>query len=125
MQNRKPAWWQLYLLVPIMGVLLLLEFLEPLPGVSPQLVFAGIVVLIFGAMLVWVHLNGGLLERYDADKGEPSQELKVTVYEPASKRESDGNGSDESRSVALPRLEGRVRGKKPIRLKEKDKWFLN
>jgi hypothetical protein len=125
MKNRKPAWWQLYLLVPIMGALLFSEYLAPLPGASPQIVDAGIVVLIFGAMLAWVQFNGGLIERDNMDKDKSSQDLKITVYEPSSKTNGNGNGSGDSTPFALPRFGGRVRGTNRTRFKEKDKWFLN
>jgi hypothetical protein len=125
MQNRKPAWWQLFLLVPIMFVLLILEHYVPLPGVSAEIVDAGIVVLTFAAMLVWVHVNGGLLEQYEVDSDQASQDLKITVYEPASKAKGDGDGSGNSTPFALPHSEERARDGKVIQLKEKDKWFLN
>ncbi len=125
MQNRKPAWWQLFLLVPIMVGLLLLEHYVPLPGVSAEIVDVGIVVFTFVGMLVWVHVNGGLLEWYEVNQDESSHDLKVTVYEPASKRKGDGNGSGNSTPFALPPSEERARDGNVIQLKEKDKWFLN
>ncbi len=62
MTSHKPAWWQLYLLVPIMFGLMVLEHLAPLPRVSDQIVDTVIMALTFGAMLLWVKRNAANLE---------------------------------------------------------------
>ncbi len=88
MKTRKPAWWQLYLLVPLMLGLVGLEALKPLPGISDQIVDAAVVVLFFGSVLLWVHLNGGLLERFYMEQ-DGQYEFKVTVYAP---KDNENNG---------------------------------
>jgi hypothetical protein len=125
MKTRKPAWWQLYMLIPMMFVLLAFEHLVPLPGVSDVVVVAGIVVFTFASMLVWVHLNGGLLEWYEVDKDASFYDLKITVYEPELKTSGNGYGSDESTSFAIPRSFANIPDEQSIRLKEEQKWFLN
>jgi hypothetical protein len=125
MKSRKPKWWQLYLLVPLMFVLFAAEHWIPLPGVSPDLADAGIVVFTFVAMLGWVHVNGGLLEWYEVDQDRSYYDLKITVYEPTSKSKGDGNGSDHSRSFAIPQSFAHVPDERSIKLKEEQKWFLN
>ncbi len=125
METRKPAWWQLYLFVPVMFGLIGLEAADPLPGVSGQAVVAGIVLVFFGAVLAWVHLNGGLLERWDTDDedGSPS-DLTVTVVEPVTRNEEWTNYR-----VPTPAVLSRVAspGRERFRLEDKgsDKWFLN
>lgn len=121
MKTRKPAWWQLYMLVPMMFVLLAVQHIASLPGVSDQLVDAGIVVFTFAAMMVWVHLNGGLLEWYEVDKDASFYDLKITVYEPELKARGNGDGSDVSTSFAMPRSFDSILDEQSIRLKEEQK----
>jgi hypothetical protein len=124
MQKRKPAWWQLIMLVSIMFGLMVVEHLAPLPGISDQLVDAGIVALAFVGMLVWVHLNGGLLEWYYMEKDGAIPWLKITVYEPVSKTQDDGADSHEATPLSAPRAP--IKTRKPrVQSKGKDKWFLN
>ncbi len=77
MRDRKPAWWQLYLLVPIMFVLVVLEQLRPLPGISQQAVAAVITLATFGSMLLWVQVNGGMLENRQEQPMPEEQEQVV------------------------------------------------
>ena len=125
MEIRKPAWWQLYMLIPVMGILLGVEHLAPLPGVSEEVVVVGIVILCFAATALWVHVNGGLLEWYEVDRDESYYDLKITVYEPASKKRRNGNGSEETIPFAMPHSYANVTGRESLRLKEEGKWFLN
>jgi hypothetical protein len=141
MKHRKPQWWQLYSLVPLMFGLMALEHWAPLPGISDTAVDAGIVVLTFVAMLVWVHLNGGLLEWYYVERGEASSDLKITVYEPASKRQANvkisddsthasrtnGNGKSTSgpNAMALPQHPAREFKPRYSRRKGKNRWHRN
>jgi hypothetical protein len=94
LQSRKPAWWQLYALVPLMIGLVVIEHLDPLPGVPAKVVDAGIVVLTFGAMLVWVHFNGGLVEYYEMQRDESLRNLKITIYDPQSDTMKDVDASN-------------------------------
>ncbi len=63
MQVRKPSWWQLYMLLPILPAVVLLEQLHPLPGFSTGEVDGGILVLIFVALVGWIQVHVGLIER--------------------------------------------------------------
>ncbi len=82
MQVRKPSWWQLYILVFILPAAVLLEQIYPLPGFSAGEVDGGILVLIFVALVGWVQVNAGLIERYEAETHRGRTELKITVYAP-------------------------------------------
>ncbi len=124
MKNQKPAWWQLFVLVPLMFGLIGLEHLAPLPGISDEIVDIGIVSLTFLAMVGWVHVNSGLLERYELDRDKSLDELKITVYEPVSKiRESAKSSEDSFTSEAS--LAGHIQNNRRVRIKEEDIWFLN
>ncbi len=125
MQNQKPAWWQLFMLVPLMFVLLVIEHLAPLPGVSDEIVDVGIVALTFIAMIGWVQLNSGLLERYEINRDKSLDDLKVTVYEPVSKMDEKADMSHDA-SPARKNFSGvRVPGSPSGRIEEEDIWFLN
>ena len=89
MQQRKPAWWQLYLTVPIMLGLSVLESKFPVPGISPTLADLLIVLFAFSAMIVWVHINRGAIEYDEIQKDKSLDHLKVTVYEPQAEPRED------------------------------------
>jgi len=91
MLKHKTAWWQLYLLVPIMFGLMAVEHLKPLPGIPDPIFDATIMILTFGAMLGWVYLN-----RADLGSGAKAgpRSFKITVYEPATNTPSAEWDSD-------------------------------
>ncbi len=125
MQNRKPAWWQLWMLVPLMFVLMALEHVTPLPGVSDGIVDTGILILTFVGMMAWVHLNGGLLERYGADRDEALQNLKITVYEPAVKNDADQVDPPAATPAAIVRERIALGERLADEYEESETWFLN
>ena len=51
---RKPGWWMLYVLVPLMGGLLALEHGAPLSPRGHQYAQVGIVLFIYGLVWLWV-----------------------------------------------------------------------
>lgn len=124
MRTHKPAWWRLYLLIPIMFILIALEGLEPLPGMSNEIVDAGIVVLFFVAVLGWIHINGGLLERYYMEQ-DGNYDLKITVYESASKTKTNGDDKRDLTPLMMPRSGLDLRGWQNVKLEEKGKWSRN
>ena len=94
MKRPQPTWWQLYLLIPIMGLLMIVEHLAPLPGVSDQLVDLGIIALVFGAMLFWLKRNAAGLEenspstrsqRLPTDRVLPEPNLRTRDIQTASR----------------------------------------
>lgn len=91
MQNRKPAWWQLFLIVPVMLGLSLLEARHPVPGIAPELADMLLVLLSFSAMLAWVQTNLSVIEHEEIDKYKLQHNLKVTVYEPETARTEESN----------------------------------
>ncbi|MEW5717597.1 MAG: hypothetical protein AB1817_03115 [Chloroflexota bacterium] len=62
--------------------LVLLEHWDPFPGISPEIVDLGIVVLTFGAMLVWMRLNNGMIEYAEMRREKTFPHLKITIYDP-------------------------------------------
>lgn len=62
-QKRKPHWWLLYLTVPLVLGLLVIESQMPYPLVIHRIAEFVIVLMGFGSMLVWVRANeGGLID---------------------------------------------------------------
>ncbi len=116
MKTRKPAWWQLFLLVPVMLGLVGLEALKPLPGVSDQIVDAAVVVLFFGSVLEWVHMNGGLLETYSMEQ-DGACDFKVTVYSP---QRSQAACPEEVANYEVPQPDW-----KDVVLTKEEKWSRN
>ncbi len=57
METRKPSWWVLYLIVPVMAGLLVIEHDLVLSLLGHELAQFGIVVIIFGLMALWVRAN--------------------------------------------------------------------
>lgn len=56
-QDRRPAWWQLFLLVPIMVGLLELDARAPLSERGHTAAAVGILVLVWGLVGLWVRAN--------------------------------------------------------------------
>jgi hypothetical protein len=98
MSQHRPAWWQLYILFPLMIGLILLEQFRPLPETAPELVDVGIVMLSFGAMLGWMRINSGLIESEEMQKDRSLRNLKITVYDAETGSTADPGVED----LALP-----------------------
>ncbi len=69
-RHRKPGWWMLYALIPLMGALLVLEHYASLSPRGHQFVQVGIVLFIYG--LVWLWVNARAMAH--DDRGEKSWE---------------------------------------------------
>jgi hypothetical protein len=62
--QRRPAWWMLYALVPVMGGLLLLESRASLSPGWHKAVQIGIILFVYGLVWVWIRANDGALRYY-------------------------------------------------------------
>ena len=81
MKNRKAAWWQLFALLFILAVLFLLEYRDPIPGVSPDAVDIAVFVLFVGGAALWINRNGQALRSYGVPEDELRTSMVVKVYE--------------------------------------------
>ncbi len=124
MRNRRPAWWQLLLLVPAMLILGALEHADPVPGISETIVDAVIIILTFIGMLAWVHANEGLIEHYEVDKDGWLRSTQITVYRPAHEKRAEQETRTEGE---IPALDSIVRRRRQSVLtgEDKDKWSPN
>ena len=67
-RNIKPRWWLLYLTLPLMIGLLVLEGRLADPPIVHQILEFGIVIVCFGLMAVWVHASEGALLNEEFEK---------------------------------------------------------
>ena len=56
-ETRRPPWWQLWVLVPMLGILGFLEAGTPLTAVDHKLAEVGILLLVFGLISLWLRAN--------------------------------------------------------------------
>lgn len=82
MSVRKPAWWLLYLLIPLLIGLSILDQGLVLSLLGHEIVQFGILVVFFGLVVLWVRSNSAALVR----KPTPNPlALIITVYDPAAR----------------------------------------
>ncbi len=86
MSWRKPVWWLLYILIPLLMVLLVLDQELALSLLGHQIVQLGIVFLFFGLVTLWVRANSVGVQR--PAKPDPL-ELSIVVYDPHKKKKQD------------------------------------
>jgi hypothetical protein len=125
MSQHKPAWWQLYAILPLMAGLLLAELFKPLPETAPEIVDVGIVAICFGSMLAWMRINGGLIESEELEKDESIRDLKITVYDPQTDSMTGAGEVD----LALPANSEMSIDASPVTEPkvnvDEEKWLLN
>lgn len=68
-QNRKPSWGHLSLLVPLMLGLLLIDSYLKLSQLEHEFIEVGIVLLMYGSMACWLWVNQAALENETEDIG--------------------------------------------------------
>ena len=124
-KERKPAWWQLYILVPVMLGLILVEQLDPLPGIASEFVDLSVVVLTFGTMLAWMRINSGLIEYDEMEKDESLRDLRITIYDP----QADTSNEVGESNLWLPSLLPHRANPIPIERRDErgdiEQWSLN
>jgi hypothetical protein len=55
--HRRPAWWQLWLLLLVLGGLSVLDARAPLTAGWHKVVEAGIVLLVYGLIWIWLRAS--------------------------------------------------------------------
>jgi hypothetical protein len=56
-EKRRPSWWQLWLLLPALGILAFLEASALLSPTDHKVVEIGIVLVVYGLVSVWLRAN--------------------------------------------------------------------
>ncbi len=88
-QKRKPNWWLLYLTVPLMLGLLIVESQMHYSLLVHRMAEFAIVLLGFGLMFLWVRANQGAMIDEEIEKEpwtiqpDPAREARNRVWPPA------------------------------------------
>lgn len=80
-KGRRPAWWQLYVGLPLLCSLFVFEIdlhLDQTDNIILQLLILG---LIFAFMRTWLHANRGALMEMDENAPERQERYGVRVYQ--------------------------------------------
>ncbi len=92
-RRQKPNWWLLYLTVPLMLAVLVLEGHMSYALVIHRIAEFGIVLMGFGSMLLWVRANEGGLIDEEIEKEpwtiEPDPAIEAAI-DPDRLRSADG-----------------------------------
>ncbi len=105
--RRKPNWWLLYLTVPLMLGLLVIEGRMPYPLVVHRIAEVVIVLLSFGLMFLWVRANEGGLIDEEIEKGrwtirpEPTEQTVNPARRRSGGCEDVGDGHHYPESSAI------------------------
>ncbi|MBI5030026.1 MAG: hypothetical protein HZB51_05830 [Chloroflexi bacterium] len=80
-QQSKPKWFLLYALVVLMIGVFVFEGKDGLPSWANELVSFGIVIFVFTAMILWVHINSSALWQEELRNIHP-EEFRIHEYPP-------------------------------------------
>jgi len=96
-ERRRPSWWQLWLLLPALGILAFLEARASLSPAGHRVVEVAIVLVVYGLVSVWLRANQARLLRESRD-GLSQTRVETVVYLPSAPgiiAGSNGNGHHE------------------------------
>jgi hypothetical protein len=80
-KTRHPPWWQLWMLVPGLGMLGLLEAKAPLPATAHKVVEIGLVLLVNGLIWLWLRANkAGLLRESRDGLAQVGEQTTIHVH---------------------------------------------
>jgi hypothetical protein len=95
--GRRPSWWQLWLLFPVLGILAFLEVRASLSPAGHRVVEVAIILVVYGLVSVWLRANQAALLRESRDAVAQTR-VETIVYlpsEPGIIAGSNGNGHHE------------------------------
>lgn len=87
-QNPRPKWWQLYLTLPLLVSLFVVDYHLRISGRGHEAVQIAILILIYGLMHLWLKANASALSKMD----QREHAGRVTVIEIPWEQDSDRNG---------------------------------
>jgi hypothetical protein len=97
-ERRRPSWWQLWLLLPALGILAFLETTAPLSTAAHKIVEVGIVMVFYGLVSLWLRANKARLLRESRD-GLAQTTAETAIFLPSAPGPiagSNGNGHRET-----------------------------
>jgi hypothetical protein len=77
---RGPNWWQIYLLLPLLVALFLLEMRLPFSETGHEIAQLGILAIIFGLVHLWLRANASALRRMDMEEEKLRASRVVKIY---------------------------------------------
>ena len=95
--GRRPSWWQLWLLFPVLGILAFLETGASLSPAGHRVVEVAIILVVYGLVSVWLRANQArvLDESRDALAQTRVETVIYLPSEPGIIAGSNGNGHHE------------------------------
>ena len=81
-ERRRPSWWQLWLLLPALGILAFLEARASLSPAGHRVVEVAIILVIYGLVSVWLRANQAALLRESRDDLAQTK-VEMVVYLPS------------------------------------------
>jgi hypothetical protein len=107
-RDGRPAWWQLYLLVPVMIGLLVLQARAPFSELGHEAATIGVLLLVYALIGLWLRANERALLRGPVEKvarrewGQESLQVWVPWTPPPETRMArNGNGDRDPGQAAL------------------------
>ena len=79
-ERQRPSWWQLWLLLPALGILAFLEARALLSPAGHRVVEVAIILVVYGLVSIWVRANQARLLRESCDG---LFQTRTTVYLPS------------------------------------------
>ena len=81
-QNSRPKWWQLYLALPLLIVLFMLENRLKISARGHQFVQIGILVIVYGLVHVWLKANSIALSKMDQEHYHTTFTVREVLPDP-------------------------------------------
>ena len=66
--NLRPKWWQVYLTLPLLAVLFVVDSRLKIPARGHQIVQIGIILLVYGLIHLWIKANSAALSHMDRER---------------------------------------------------------
>jgi len=83
-KNHRPSWWLLYLTLPMMIGLFLLEMRSSLSETGHRFSELIIILIVFGSMSLWLEANKGALIQEDLERRDAALEADSSPISPPS-----------------------------------------
>lgn len=80
-KNARPKWWQLYLVLPLLIVLFILEVRLPFSTTEHEIAQLGILAVIYGLVHLWLRANRSAFYKMDIEKEKLRASRVVKIYE--------------------------------------------
>jgi hypothetical protein len=83
-KKHHPSWWQLYLSLPLMIGIFLIETRQPLTAAGHKMIELFILLIFFGYISLWLKANTGAMIQEDLDKWHAALGVDSSPISPTS-----------------------------------------